>query len=1046
MWIDGASKGSATGDATAISNWAGSGAASFASAAHDGRIPAGEPNLDWPGGADAIVAGLLVYMQVNTRSTCDAPQLTGAWEIINQTNLNYICCNDVPNATSTTQGPTATPLGSACDPGYTGGADGGKCTACPEGKYKAAAGTGNCSACPAWATSPVASDNVTDCTCNTGYTGPDGGECTACPAGTYKDTAGSAECSSCPSNSTSPAASGNVTDCVCDAGYTGSDGDQCTACVAGKYKDTAGSAECSDCPSYASSPLASDNATDCTCVKGYTGPDGMTCAACVAGTYKDVNGSSLCSQCSQGTYMESTGASGCKQCPSNSSSPVGASLLAHCACNAGYTGGMNGGQCTACDPGFAKAVNGTSPCEICQRGSFSVAGRSACSLCAANTFNNRLGASSCMSCQAPAKSSRGSQNVSACTIDVVAIEGVFLVAGNVSEFEANVGLYQEGLADLGAGGDLDAVEMLSWRSSAGSTRRLLAASSGTVQVEFRVTVPRYDVQQAEISLQGLGAWAIAQGLSTTSIASVHVTCGAGSEVDPAYEAWNASYGQLLWPYTANGSNHSRPDRCRMCPTGRYKQVADDSLCVACPDHSSTRVPGAFLVQECECERSFFSIAPLSANESCHMCGEGHFCPGLGERIACAPGSYTVAGIFNYSSPCTLCEAMTFKSAAGPGTCSPCPARMESAAGSALCSCQAGFSGPLGGPCGCASSSGIYLEADVDDDAALIASDKSVTLRVYNVSAAGRQLCGSQGVSCVPFLVYFSVDGTEPSKNGSLACDGWRADKCQQQWGTGYQLRLSGGNLVRALALKQGYHVDACLEFGENVSSFPPESAARLCNSPTAPAGVLVQVLPDLPTVLIYPKNASETTSKSCVCRHQDCCTAALGAGELEVALAQPTAQEATQLVHELRFSVCVPPAPTRLNGTTCAQPADLSLWSLYSEPLVFPVRSLVSVFTFSASRFGAGALARAVGCLMPQMPSHRQYPFHKRARRLRARVLGRQGAAQKNVRLRPSDLAMYVNMCWVHLCPNARMHACVKVQVSAARSLLSKCQWSTKWK
>jgi hypothetical protein len=236
-----------------------------------------------------------------------------------------------------------------------------------------------------------------------------------------------------------------------------------------------------------------------------------------------------------------------------------------------------------------------------------------------------------------------------------------------------------------------------------------------------------------------------------------------------------------------------------------------------------------------------------------------------------------------------------------------------------------------------------------------------------------------GVTCQPFLVYYTLDGTEPSTNSRLACDGWRADLCWQQWGSGYKLGLSGGNLVRALAVKLGFHPDACLEFGQNVSSFAPDSAARLCNSPVAPAGLYVKAPPDVPTVIFYLRNASSSlatssnststnyrrppTDNRCTCWHPNCCTAVLGAGALEVgALEVELVLPRDQQVREIRFSFCVPLAPTSLNGTSCTPPTNLSRWSLYSQPIVFPVRSFVSILAvqaFNASLFGPGPRARA---------------------------------------------------------------------------------------
>ena len=119
------------------------------------------------------------------------------------------------------------------------------------GNYSHEAGATFCHSCPAHATTSAAgSDNVTDCRCDAGYTGPDGGECTACPAGTYKDTAGSVECTTC--------VAGKYKD------TTGSG--ECTACPAGKYEDSTGSAECSSCPSNSTS--AAERAS-CFCNAGY---------------------------------------------------------------------------------------------------------------------------------------------------------------------------------------------------------------------------------------------------------------------------------------------------------------------------------------------------------------------------------------------------------------------------------------------------------------------------------------------------------------------------------------------------------------------------------------------------------------------------------------------------------------------------------------------------------------------------------------------------------------------------------------------------------
>jgi hypothetical protein len=84
---------------------------------------------------------------------------------------------------------------------------------------------------------------LTSCTCNAGFSGPDGGTCSACVAGKYKALRGTATCSNCgtgtystavgasasstcsacPSNSNSPEGSSALTNCTlthCTAGWT----------------------------------------------------------------------------------------------------------------------------------------------------------------------------------------------------------------------------------------------------------------------------------------------------------------------------------------------------------------------------------------------------------------------------------------------------------------------------------------------------------------------------------------------------------------------------------------------------------------------------------------------------------------------------------------------------------------------------------------------------------------------------------------------------------------------------------------------------------
>jgi len=90
-----------------------------------------------------------------------------------------------------------------CNSGYTG-ANGGPCKACIAGKYKVATGDA---------------------------------ACTNCVAGKYSIGIGATSnvCQTCATNSDSMEASDEQTDCICNSGYTGANGGPCGECSAGKF-------------------------------------------------------------------------------------------------------------------------------------------------------------------------------------------------------------------------------------------------------------------------------------------------------------------------------------------------------------------------------------------------------------------------------------------------------------------------------------------------------------------------------------------------------------------------------------------------------------------------------------------------------------------------------------------------------------------------------------------------------------------------------------------------------------------------------------------
>jgi len=74
------------------------------------------------------------------------------------------------------------------------------CTSCGETNISTAAGatnTSTCAVCPANSNSLAESSAATACRCNAGWTGPNGGLCTQCEAGKFKALVGSMQCDDC---------------------------------------------------------------------------------------------------------------------------------------------------------------------------------------------------------------------------------------------------------------------------------------------------------------------------------------------------------------------------------------------------------------------------------------------------------------------------------------------------------------------------------------------------------------------------------------------------------------------------------------------------------------------------------------------------------------------------------------------------------------------------------------------------------------------------------------------------------------------------------
>jgi len=298
----------------------------------------------------------------------------------------------------------------ACLPGYTG-ANGGACTACTTGKFKAASGSAACTPCPMGTYSTTV-----------GLNGSWG--CLPCKAGTYSDSAdGAIECKPC--NQGHAAKTGSSACVRCDAGFfaTGSS-EGCLPCPAGTYDELPYDGvvgTCANCSRGFSS--AAVNATS-----------SLTCQRCPTGT-KAGEGSNACAACGAGEYSNG-GTELCEACPGNSTS-IGGSGLAGCVCLAGFYKRMaadgqrfdcvrcgggrwseaNASACALCPAGKASSAEGAvsaGVCGNCAAGTYSPAGSTACAQCPIWSAAAAEGQGACQNCSLGEWAGVGSSSCSAC--------------------------------------------------------------------------------------------------------------------------------------------------------------------------------------------------------------------------------------------------------------------------------------------------------------------------------------------------------------------------------------------------------------------------------------------------------------------------------------------------------------------------------------------------------------------------------------------------------------------------------------------------------
>jgi len=117
--------------------------------------------------------------------------------------------------------------------------------------------------------------------------------------------------------------------------------------------------------------------------------------------------------------------------------------------------------------------------------------------------------------------------------------------------------------------------------------------------------------------------------------------------------------------------------CQACEAGKYNSQSAVEACLDCPANSESPIQSSHS-SDCKCN------AGLTGTDG-GVCTE------------CVAGKYKNA---SGDAACTNCRATQYSAVIGATSdvCQRCPTHSDSPAGSSLCNCNPGYSGPDGGSC------------------------------------------------------------------------------------------------------------------------------------------------------------------------------------------------------------------------------------------------------------------------------------------------------------------------------------------------------------
>jgi hypothetical protein len=481
------------------------------------------------------------------------------------------------------------------------------CGRCPGDTYKGVQGTATCISCVANSgTRDTGATAVSECMCNAGFEGTltdTSSVCTACPAGKYKQRMHTDACSACPANTNNMLPNGNarlgsnqLTQCTCNRGYSGTIIDNtssCTQCEEGKYKDQADGnpSVCTPCPVHSNTHgmTGATVISSCLCIPGYTGIllyQASLCQECVVNTYKDTYGPSACIACPANT---------------NSDGTTGNSMRSQCKCGPGWTGDLSiAATCTACPANSYKSASGNSSCVSCPSNSetmqytgvvsltgckcsagFEGSAVSQCKQCAVGLYKEHVSGASCTPCPDFSNTSATGRVVrSACLCDRgytgnLSAPGTACLPCSAQTFKVHAGTQScdscpGNSSTAGAGVQSSMAACL---CNPGFQGRPSYLSDG----EFCMQCPP-DTYKSEY-----GPMACTQcPQNSTTGAGVGLTQRASCDCAAGYTFRD----DLIW--------------CVPCAVGFYKPLVGYGSCIACGLHKSTRGVGSPSRTDCEC--------------------------------------------------------------------------------------------------------------------------------------------------------------------------------------------------------------------------------------------------------------------------------------------------------------------------------------------------------------------------------------------------------------------------------------------------------------